>query len=124
MTTAWPPLPLREWQDTKDTLHLWTQIVGKVRLALAPMVNHWWQVALYVTARGLTTSAMPYRGRLIQIEFDLLRHELVIQRDGGEMRAIALRPRAVAEFYRDVMNALRELAIEVHIWTRPSEVAE
>src|SRR4051795_624700 len=108
MTTAWPPLPLAEWQDTKDTLHLWTQIVGKVRLALTPMVNHWWQVPLYVSARGLTTSLMHTDGRGLEIEFDFVDHVLVLGTTDGDSRTVALEPRTVASFYEAVMTALRE----------------
>src|SRR3954454_9939692 len=99
MTTAWPPLPLVEWQDTKDTLHLWTQIVGKVRLALAPMVNHWWQVTLYVTARGLTTSLMPAGSLALEIEFDFVDQVLAIRTTNGQSRRLPLEPRSVASFY-------------------------
>src|SRR3546814_721362 len=99
----WPALPLADWQDTAATLHLWTQIVGKVRLALAPMVNHWWQVPLYVSARGLTTSAMPYGAGAVELTFDFREDVLRIETSGGESRTVALAPRSVADFYREVM---------------------
>src|SRR4051812_24379248 len=91
---AWPALPLAQWQDTRDTLHLWTQIVGKVRLALAPAVNHWWHVPLYVGARGLTTSLMPYGSRGLELVFDFHAHQLAILTTEGERRGIALEPRS------------------------------
>src|SRR5512140_2589795 len=119
---AWPPLPLREWQDTYATLHMWTQIVGKVRLALTPRVNHWWNVPLYVSARGLTTSAMPYRGRQLEISFDFLSHELVLDANDGVHRTMPLAPRPVAEFYRDFLDLLHAAGVEAHIWPMPVEV--
>jgi hypothetical protein len=118
----WPRLELNEWQDTCATLHLWTQVVGKVRLALAPLVNHWWQVTFYVTAHGLTTSAMPYRGLALQIDFDFVDHQLVLRVSDGREERIALAPRPVADFYADVMMRLRALGIDVPIWTMPSEI--
>jgi hypothetical protein len=123
-TEMWPELPLERWQDTYATLHLWTQIVGKVRLAQAPMQNHWWQVTLYLTPRGLTTSAMPHGGRTFQIDFDFLAHELQIRSSDGASRAIPLQPCSVAAFYRTFMAALRALDLEVRIWTMPQEVEE
>jgi hypothetical protein len=119
---VWPSLAFEDWQDTCATLHLWTQIVGKIRLRLAPMVNHWWQVTLYVTARGLTTSAMPYRNGSVQIDFDFLDHLLVLRTSEGRTEQLPLAPRTVADFYREVMERLRALGIEVHIWTMPSEI--
>src|ERR1044071_2401689 len=109
MPNPWPPLPLTEWQDTKDTLHLWTQIVGKVRLALEPMVNHWWQGPLYIDARGLTTSLMPYGRAGLEIAFDFQRHVLDLRTTGGDTREVELRPRSVADFHAAVMRALDEL---------------
>jgi hypothetical protein len=120
----WPALPLAEWEATRDTLHMWTQIVGKVRLALAPMVNHWWQVALYVNARGLTTSAMPYAGGVVEMRFDFLDHVLRVETSKGDVRAIALAPRSVASFYREVKQVLRELGVDAHIWRWPVELPE
>lgn len=120
----WPALPLEVWAETCATLHLWTQIVGKIRLAQAPMVNHWWQVPLYVTTRGLTTSPMPHGRRTFQIDFDFLDHGLRIQTHDGEARQLALRPCPVADFYRQVMAALHELGLPAKIWTRPVEIED
>jgi hypothetical protein len=119
---VWPSLPLEEWQETKDTLHMWTQVVGKIRLAQTPLVNHWWNVPLYVTARGLTTSAMPYGDRDFEITFDFIAHRLVIDCSDGVSNHLDLKPCPVADFYSDVMRALRKLGIEVKIWTMPVEV--
>jgi len=119
---VWPSLPLEEWQETKDTLHMWTQVVGKIRLAQTPLVNHWWNVPLYVTARGLTTSAMPYGARDFEITFDFIAHKLLIDCSDGASKQLALKPCSVADFYKEVMNALGELGIEVKIWTMPVEV--
>jgi len=119
---CWPALPLSEWQDTRDTLHMWTQIVGKVRLALTPRTNHWWNVALYVSARGLTTSAIPYGDRVFEIEFDFLEHQLIIKTCDPATKIIPLGPRSVADFYREFMSALRALKIDVTIWHMPVEV--
>jgi hypothetical protein len=120
-SSSWPALPVEDWTDTRDTLHMWTQIIGKIRLAQAPLVNHWWQVALYVSPRGLTTSAIPYAGGLFDIEFDFVEHQLRIRAAGGE-RSVALEPKTVADFYHETMDALRALDIEVSIWTSPVEV--
>lgn len=119
---AWPQPPLAGWQDTCATLHMWTQIVGKTRLALAPMENHWWQVALYLTSRGLGTSPMPYRGRTLEIEFDFLDHLLSLRTSEGDTRTIPLRPQSVADFYQAYLETLRSLAIEVRIRPVPNEV--
>ncbi|MGH2415949.1 MAG: DUF5996 family protein [Microcystaceae cyanobacterium] len=121
---TWLPLPLAAWQDTYETLHLWTQIVGKIRLALAPQINHWWHSTLYVTPRGLTTSTIPYGTRNFQITFDFLNHQLLMETSEGTTRSMALVPRSVADFYQMVMSTLREIGIEVQIWTMPQEVAE
>lgn len=121
---SWPALPLAEWQDTYATLHRWTQIVGKVRLARAPMLNHWWQVPLYVTARGLSTSPIPYDNASFEISFDFLDHQLRIQTSDGAVRALALKPRSVADFYREFMAALHALGLEIKIWTMPVEVLD
>lgn len=120
----WLSLPLAEWKDTKETLHLWTQIVGKIRLALAPNLNHWWQSTLYVTPRGLTTSVIPYGTRTFQISFDFLDSQLQIETSDGTIERIPLTSRPVADFYQDVMTALSEIGIEVQIWTMPQEIAE
>ena len=122
--TAWPPLPLAPWKDTYATLHMYTQIVGKVRLALAPPVNHWWHVPLYVDARGLTTSAIPYSGGNFEIRFDFLAHTLSIETSGGGVRTMVLGPRAVADFYAEVIGALRSLDIRVSIWRMPVEIPD
>jgi hypothetical protein len=119
---VWPELPLEAWQDTYATLHMWTQIVGKVRMALSPRVNHWWQVAFYVNARGLTTSAIPYGDGDFEVQFDFIEHELIIQTSWGASKTMELEPRSVAEFYAEFMAALRSLGIEVKIWTMPCEV--
>ncbi len=121
---AWPALPFIGWQDTCMTLHMWTQVVGKIRLALEPMVNHWWQVPLYVTATGLTTSPMPYGARSVQIDFDFCRHTLDIVTNDRRRAEIGLAPMTVAEFYEKTMQALRDLGIDVSIWTMPVEVAD
>lgn len=121
----WPALPLAEWTDTRDTLQLWTQIVGKIRMAHSPLLNHWWNVPLYVTARGLTTSLMwTGDGRGFQIDFDFIAHELVIEVSDGARRTVALRPRSVADFYADVTARLDELAIAHEIWTMPVEIPD
>lgn len=108
----WPSLPYEEWKDTYETLHMWTQIVGKIRLALSPMVNHWWQVPLYVTPRGLTTSPIPYGPRTFDLTFDFINHYLVVQTNDGRTKYVALYPRAVADLYRELMAVLRSLGIE------------
>lgn len=126
MTTInlWPGLPLAEWKDTYETLHMWTQIIGKIRLALTHLENHWWNSTLYVTHRGLTTSPMPYDGRLFQIDFDFISHLLLIETADGSTKTIPLRPRSVAEFYQETMAALESLGMPVTIWTTPVEVAD
>jgi hypothetical protein len=122
--TCWPALPLSAWQETRDTLHMWTQIVGKVRLALTPRVNHWWNVALRVSARGLTTSAIPYGERVFEIEFDFLDHQLIIKTCDPATKIIPLGPRSVADFYSEFMSALRSLKIDVTIWKMPVEIPD
>src|SRR5262247_1293848 len=106
---AWPSLPFIEWRETCKTLHMWTQIVGKTRLAKAPMINHWWQSPLYVTSRGLTTSPIPYGERTFQVDFDFIDHELRIGTSGGAAHSFALRPQSVSDFYREFMAGLRSL---------------
>jgi len=120
----WPSLPLEEWKDTYATLHMWTQIVGKIRLKLSAPVNHWWHVPLYVSARGLTTSAMPYHNRSFEIEFDFIDHNLLIKTSDLERKAIPLAPRSVADFYQELMQTLRSIGIEVKISPKPDEVQE
>jgi len=122
--SVWPELPWDNWEETCVTLHRWMQIVGKIRLKLAPMVNHWWQVPLYVTSRGLTTSAIPSGSRIFQIDFDFLSHRMQILVSDGQERSIPLAARSVADFYRETMDALKSLNVEVSIWTTPVEVAE
>ena len=118
----WPALPLAEWRDTYATLHMWTQIVGKTRLALAPHQNHWWQVALYVTARGLATGPMPYGTGTLDAEFDFVKHELVLRTGEGAVQEITLRPRSVAEFYGVYLAALDTLGVHLKLWPVPVEV--
>ncbi|MFC4011142.1 DUF5996 family protein [Nonomuraea purpurea] len=119
---AWPRLRVAEWAETRDTLHMWTQIVGKVRLAHAPLVNHWWQVTLYVSPRGLTTSAIPYGAGAFDLEFDFVEHLLRIRNSDGGTRAVALEPKPVADFYGETMVALAELGIRTEIQAAPNEV--
>lgn len=121
---VWPSLPLKEWQETCATLHMWTQIVGKVRLVQSPLVNHWWNVPLYVTARGLTTSAIPYDVRTFEIDFDFIDHQLFINTSDGANRAIGLYPRTVADFYRELMSCLHALDLHIEIYTTPVEVPD
>jgi hypothetical protein len=121
---AWPELHLASWGPTAATLHMWTQVVGKIRLALAPHVNHWWQVPLYVSPRGLRTSSMPYNDRHFEIEFDLLDHNLAIRQSDGINKFIPLYPRSVADFYRELMAVLRALEIDVTIWPTPVELPD
>jgi len=123
-TERWPALPYAAWKETRDTLHLWTQVVGKVRLVLTPWLNHSWHVTLYVTARGLTTSPITGGGVSFQIDFDFIDHVLWVRTSGGHFRQLMLRPMSVAEFYEDLMIALRELGIEVRIMTMPCEIAD
>jgi hypothetical protein len=118
----WPALALAEWNDTYATLHMWTQIVGKVRLALSPKINHWWGTALYVTARGLTTSAIPYEKGIFEVRFDFISHNLDIATSLGESRTLRLAPRTVANFYAEFMNALHSLGINVKMWPVAVEV--
>jgi hypothetical protein len=120
---SWPPgLPLAEWRATHDTLHMWLQIVGKTRLALAPSENHWWHVPLYLTSRGLTTTPIPYRTRTFDVEFDFHDHRLRIVGSDGGGREIALRSQPVADFYREYVSALDALGIDVTLWPVPVEV--
>ena len=119
---VWPSLPLEEWRDTYATLHMFTQIVGKIRLVQSPRLNHWWQVPLYVSARGLTTTAIPHGTRNFEIEFDFIDHQLVIRTSDDETRTLALAPRAVADFYRELMATLDALRLEVKIRAIPDEL--
>ena len=121
---GWPPLPYADWQDSCATLHRWTQIVGKIRLALAPPINHWWHVALYVTSRGLTTSPMPYRGITFQVDFDFVDHVLRVDLCDGRRDSLPLVPRSVADFYAELMGRLRAFGIDAPIWPMPVEIAD
>ena len=123
-TNVWPELPLAEWKDTYDTLHRWTRIIGKIKLALTPQVNHWWNCTLHVTPHGLTTCAMYYNNRLLQTEFDFISHLMLFETADNPTKTIALRPCSVAEFYQEVMATLRSLGISVAIWTTPVEIPE
>lgn len=120
----WPPLAYDEWADSCATLHLWTQIVGKIRMAQMPAANHWWHVPLYLTARGLTTSPMPHGPRTFQIDFDFVEHQLRIDVSDGRRGSLALQPRSVAAFYAELMDRLRALDLEVRIWPLPVEIAD
>ena len=119
---SWPALPIKEWQATRDTLHMWTQIVGKIRLELCPPENHWWEVPLYVSARGLTTGPMPCAAGAFEIEFDFVEHRLQIQTSEGALNAILMKPQSVADFYQELMDALRAMGIAVKIWPMPVEI--
>jgi hypothetical protein len=119
---CWPELPWEPWKDTSATLHMWTQIVGKVRLTQMPWINHSWHVALYVTPSGLTTSAMPHGELTFQIDFDFIQHRLRISTSDGAARELPLEPQTTADFYTRVMDALRELDLDVAIHARPNEV--
>jgi hypothetical protein len=119
----WPPLPYDEWQDTYATLHMWTQIVGKIAVAHAAPINHSWGVAFAVTARGLRTGVLSHGGRSFTIEFDFVAHELVIEASDGARRRLALAPRSVAEFYSEIMATLAGMNLPVRIWSTPVEVA-
>jgi hypothetical protein len=118
----WPSLPAAAWDETRATLHMWTQIIGKIRLAQAPMINHWWQVPLYVTSRGLTTSPIPDGARTFQIDLDFIEHTLRISVDDGRQEILALQPRSVADFHGELMGRMRSLGLEVRIWTLPCEI--
>lgn len=121
---VWPPLPLDEWEPSRATLHMWTQIVGKVRLALSPHVNHWWQVPFYVTTRGLTTSPIPYAGRVFEIEFDFITHNLALRGSDRSTKVVPLYQRSVANFYREFCGVLHAMGIETKIWPMPVEIAD
>ncbi|KAA6460316.1 hypothetical protein DYQ86_14870 [Acidobacteria bacterium AB60] len=121
---TWPALPIEAWSDTCATLQLWMQVVGKVRLALMPPINHTWSVTLYPTIRGLTTSPMPHGSRMVQIDFDFLQHLLSVQTSEGDLHAFELRPMSVASFYGKLMGALADVRTPVHIWNKPVEIAD
>src|SRR5215469_3516821 len=113
--SPWPALPFADWKETCQTLHLWSQIVGKVRLALTPVVNHWWNVTYHLTSRGITTRPIPYRGRTFSVDFDFIDHCLTIAASDGAMERLALAPTSVADFYARVMKRFQALGIDVHI---------
>ena len=122
--SAWPALPLAGWSATAATLHMWTQIAGKIRLALSPRVNHWWEVPLYVSARGLSTSVIPYGDRLFELEFDFHQHNLAIWDNSGATRYVPLYDRSVADFHRELMAVLHAMSIDVRIWPKPVEIPD
>ena len=122
--TEWPALALSDWDDTRATFHMWTQIVGKIRLGLEPMVNHWWQVALYVSGRGWTTSLMPTAQGGLEIELDVVDDVVQLRSTDGRVRHVAMEPRTVASFYADIMQALDALDVSVRISPRPNEVVD
>src|SRR5579862_2380783 len=121
-----PALPLASWKDTLATLHMWTQVVGKVRLKLCPLVNHFWNVTFYLTARGMTTSAMPYRRGTtegtVEVRFDFIAHQLLLETSEGGAITIALKPMSVSDFYKKFMAALADLGVTTKIWTTPCEI--
>lgn len=121
-SNSWHPLPYEEWKDTLDTLHMYMQIPGKIKLKLCPFLNQWWEVAFYVTASGMTTGLIPYRGSVFEVNFDFINHNVFICTSDGGVKAIPLFSRSVAEFYQELMNALKSIGIEVLINTLPSEV--
>ena len=120
----WPELPLNEWEDTYHTLHMWTQIVGKIRLTLAPLQNHWWNVALYVNTRGLTTSPIPYKNAEFEIQFNFIDHRLELRTSNGDERALPLVPKSVATFYRELFAMLRNAGIALQINPKPQEIPD
>ena len=122
--TPWPTLPLESWTDTCATFHMWTQIVGKIRLAQSAWLNHSWHSTLYVTSRGLTTSPIPHGTRTFQIDFDLINHELIVQSSDGAVFNMPLQPQSVADFYRELMDALGRMQVGVRIHARPNEIPE
>jgi Family of unknown function (DUF5996) len=124
LSQAWPALPLEQWSDTCATLHMWTQIVGKIRLAQSPWMNHSWHVTLYVTARGLSTSPIPYGTRTFQVDFDFIGQQLVVQSSDGGIGSLALQPQSVAAFYRSLMSEMAQLDLRVDIHKRPNEVSD
>ncbi|NJO72792.1 MAG: hypothetical protein HC833_02850 [Leptolyngbyaceae cyanobacterium RM1_406_9] len=124
MSDLWPSLDLDAWQDTYTTLHMWTQVVGKIRMVQTPWINHSWHLPLYLTARGLTTTTIPYDNRVFQIDFDFIEHQLQISTSEGQQRTVELAPRSVADFYQAVMEALTDLDISIKINTTPNEVTD
>jgi hypothetical protein len=124
LNKKWPELPWAHWAETASTLQLWTQIIGKIRLALAPRINHWWHITLYPTCRGLTTSPMPYGDRMVQIDFDFINHQLLFQTDEGITESITLEPMPVADFYAKVMDKMTHIDMPVKIRTLPCEIPD
>ena len=124
MVDLWPALPLNEWNDTKDTLHMWTQIVGKIRLANTPLLNHWWNCTLYMTPRGLSTDTIPDGTRIFKIDFDFIDHKLLIECSDATTKSISLYARSVADFHKELMATLSSMGIEVVIHGKPDEVAD
>src|SRR5207237_9574568 len=120
----WPEFLLSSCQDTYATLHRWTQIVGHILMALTPLINHWWNVTLYVSARGLTTSPIPYQGRSFEIRFDFIDHEVIVETTDGETKHMHLVARPVADFYRELLGILASLDIQVKIHAKPDEVPD
>src|SRR4051812_44959290 len=120
----WPELPLPEWEETYRTLHMWTQVVGKVRLAFTPLQNHWWNAALYVSTRGLTTSPIPYKGGAFRLQFNFVDHRLELETSSGGHANIVLAPKSVAAFFKEVFSMLRDAGIEVSINPKPQEVPD
>ena len=120
----WPGLALEEWSETQTTLHRWIQMAGKTRLALAPMQNHWWQTVLYVTSRGISTSPVPYDGRSFEVAFDFIDHELILETSDGERVSTPLAPRVVADFYREYLELLHSIGVDVKIFPVPMELAD
>ncbi len=118
----WPSLPLRVWEPTRDTLHMWAQIAGKVRMTLSPKINHCWEVPFYLSARGFTTSPIPWQNGCFEVRFDFIDHVLVIETSEGAQKKLALRPQCVADFYSEFMDALHSLNIGVKIWPMPVEI--
>jgi Family of unknown function (DUF5996) len=121
---AWPELPLGAWKDTYATLHMWMQIIGKIRMTLSPPVNHWWHVPLYLTARGLTTSPIPYGTETFEINLDFIGHRIYISTSSGEIKSLPLSAISVADFYTQIMDTLASLGIKPKIWPVPVEVAD
>jgi hypothetical protein len=121
-TSNWPSLPLDEWQETYQALHLWTQIIGKIKLKLTPKVNHWWNIALHLYSNGLTTDLIHYPNGCFQIDFDFVKHIMYIRIENGRTESIELKTRSVADFYKETMSKLKALGIEVKIWTQPVEM--
>jgi hypothetical protein len=118
----WPSLPYDSWKETLETLHLWTQIIGKIKLAQNSFINHWWEVAFYITPRGLTTGRIPYKSEAFEILFDFLDHKLIIQTSNGEEKFLLLKPQTVSDFYYELMQALKALDIKIKINPKPSEI--